>query len=200
MTDPCGIVDTIQSNLQAMEIESAAKCIGAEDTTTALPESASSMEEVNREGSSSNNADTPDDDTTNDSPNDGQEVEETTKNKETAKEHKITGFLRKFAIKTKDDESDASTGKNEEEKKEEPPKMAPVSDLSDLSRKICVVTTAGLPWRTGTAVNPLARALYLTRGRPKHSVTLMIPWLETREEQAKVYGSNVFDSPEEQEA
>lgn len=28
-------------------------------------------------------------------------------------------------------------------------KIATVSDLSDLSRKICVVTTAGLPWRTG---------------------------------------------------
>jgi len=77
-------------------------------------------------------------------------------------------------------------------------KIATVSDLSDLSRKICVVTTAGLPWRTGTAVNPLARALYLTRGRPKHSVILMIPWLETKDEQAKVYGSNVFDSQEEQ--
>ncbi|OEU16810.1 hypothetical protein FRACYDRAFT_138536, partial [Fragilariopsis cylindrus CCMP1102] len=64
---------------------------------------------------------------------------------------------------------------------------------------ICIVTTAGLPWRTGTAVNPLARALYLTRGRPKHHITLLIPWLENSEEQSKVYGSsNVFSSPEEQ--
>eukprot|EP00536_Pseudo-nitzschia_multiseries_P018143 jgi/Psemu1/264714/estExt_Genewise1Plus.C_21970008 len=77
--------------------------------------------------------------------------------------------------------------------------MAAVSDLSDPSRKIYVVTTASLPWRTGTAVNPLARALYLTRGRPKNAVTLMIPWLESLEEQAKLYGANVFETPEEQE-
>jgi hypothetical protein len=55
-------------------------------------------------------------------------------------------------------------------------------------------------YRTGTAVNPLARALYLTRGRPKNYVTLMIPWLDKKEEQAKVYGDTVFESMEEQEA
>ncbi|KAG7362996.1 hypothetical protein IV203_026356 [Nitzschia inconspicua] len=78
--------------------------------------------------------------------------------------------------------------------------IAPLSDLSDVNRRIYVVTTAGLPWRTGTAVNPLARALYLTRGRPKYYVTLMIPWLEKKEEQAKVYGDTSFDSTEEQAA
>lgn len=92
-----------------------------------------------------------------------------------------------------DDDDDATETMGEES-------IAAVSDLSDLQRRICVVTTAGLPWRTGTAVNPLARALYLTRGRPKGYVTLMIPWLETKEEQAKVYGQTTFDSLEEQEA
>lgn len=79
-------------------------------------------------------------------------------------------------------------------------KVAPVSDLRDPQRRICVVTTAGLPWRTGTAVNPLSRALFLTRGRPKHHVTLMIPWLDSKDEQAKVYGKDTFDTPGEQEA
>lgn len=74
------------------------------------------------------------------------------------------------------------------------------SDLSRPDRKIWVVTTAALPWRTGTSVNPLARALYLTRGRPKYAVTLMIPFLPDKEEQAKLFGKDViFETPEEQE-
>lgn len=78
-------------------------------------------------------------------------------------------------------------------------KIAPVSDLSDTQRRICVVTTAAVPWRTGTAVNPLSRALYLTRGRPKGYVTLMVPWLAKKEEQGKVYGKDTFDTQEQQE-
>lgn len=54
--------------------------------------------------------------------------------------------------------------------------------------------------RTGTAVNPLARALYLTRGRPRGYVTLLVPWLDRKEEQAKVYGDTLFESMEEQDA
>lgn len=77
--------------------------------------------------------------------------------------------------------------------------ITPESDLSNPNRRIWVVTTASLPWRTGTAVNPLARALYLTRGRPKHFVTLCIPWVK-HDDQVKIFGPNTaFDNQQEQE-
>ena len=62
------------------------------------------------------------------------------------------------------------------------------SDLRNSNRRIWVVTTAALPWRTGTAVNPLLRALYLTRGRPRGHVTLVIPWLQDVKSRVKLYG------------
>lgn len=81
--------------------------------------------------------------------------------------------------------------------------LTAASDLSNPSRRICIVTTAALPWRTGTAVNPLMRALYLTRGRPSHSVTLYVPWLASAEARRKLYGeSHAFDDdngPRQQE-
>jgi hypothetical protein len=189
MTDPCGIVDTIQMNLESA---TPVACLGAVDTT--VGKTLTDGKEAGEEGTSPRALG--DAISIEEKPSD--EVEETsTKSKEEEKKPKKLSGLLRWTTKAKDEVPETS---EEDEKEEEPPKMAPISDISDPSRKICVVTTAGLPWRTGTAVNPLARALYLTRGRPKHSVTLMIPWLETREEQAKVYGSNIFETPEEQEA
>lgn len=103
----------------------------------------------------------------------------------------------------------------------------PASDISNPNRNICVVTTAALPWRTGTAVNPLLRALYLVKYQNEcrekkrltdnnnavversteeekdekgGSVVLVIPWLESLEDRIKLYGqSNSFTNSDEQE-
>ena len=79
--------------------------------------------------------------------------------------------------------------------------IVPYTDISDPSKKIWIVTTAALPWMTGTAVNPLLRAAYLSTGRAERGgkVTIMIPWLERDEDRKKLYGDRNFDSKEEQE-
>ena len=92
----------------------------------------------------------------------------------------------------------------------DPKAITPQSDLRRPGRYIHIVTTAALPWMTGTAVNPLLRAAYMherleiinqnnTKKPGKYSwVTLVIPWLELPEDQQKIF-NEVFNSTKEQE-
>jgi hypothetical protein len=80
--------------------------------------------------------------------------------------------------------------------------ILPHTDIGDKSKNIWIVTTAALPWMTGTAVNPLLRAAYMAESRKEAvgKVTLMLPWLELEKDRDKIYGKErEFDTSEEQE-
>ncbi|XP_059596580.1 digalactosyldiacylglycerol synthase 2, chloroplastic isoform X2 [Vitis vinifera] len=69
----------------------------------------------------------------------------------------------------------------------------------DSKQHIAIFTTASLPWMTGTAVNPLFRVAYLTKGR-EFKVTLVIPWLSPKDQELVYPNKIILKSPSEQEA
>ncbi|GAX24032.1 hypothetical protein FisN_26Lh102 [Fistulifera solaris] len=82
--------------------------------------------------------------------------------------------------------------------------ITPESDLRLPDRHFHIVTTAALPWFTGTAVNPTLRAAYLHRKAQEINnstdqwVTLVVPWLELPQDQKQLYGE-IFSTQQEQE-
>ena len=76
--------------------------------------------------------------------------------------------------------------------------IVPESDLRNPERRIWIITTACLPWLTGTSVNPLLRAAYLAKDRPKGRITLMVPWLEAADQEIAFPPGVRFRTPDEQ--
>jgi digalactosyldiacylglycerol synthase len=78
-------------------------------------------------------------------------------------------------------------------------------DLLAPHTAIAVVSTAAIPWMTGTAVNPTLRAAFLARhpstgGAPPPAVTLAIPWLPPADQAALFPAATTFATPAHQAA
>ena len=71
------------------------------------------------------------------------------------------------------------------------------SRVLDENYHISIVTTAALPWMTGTSVNPLLRAAYLAKAGKR--VTLMVPWVHPLDQKLIFPAGLAFDTPLQQE-
>jgi len=73
----------------------------------------------------------------------------------------------------------------------------PASDLRLEGRRVAVVTTAALPWMTGTSINPLLRAAHLaSKG---YTVSLLLPWIDISQQRLLFPSGVTFDEPRQQE-
>lgn len=95
----------------------------------------------------------------------------------------------------------AAADEDEDAKRRAAPiRVSAASDMRLDGRHVTIVTTASIPWMTGTSVNPLLRASYLAQREGRRNVTLVLPWLEP-EDQAAIFPADLrFQSPAEQEA
>lgn len=77
--------------------------------------------------------------------------------------------------------------------------IVPESDLRDPDRRIWIITTACLPWMTGTSINPLLRAAYLAKDRAPGKITLMVPYVPMSEQHLTFGEDGIrFPNPESQ--
>ena len=91
------------------------------------------------------------------------------------------------------------------------PRFKVTDDVRLPNRTFTIVTTAALPWMTGTSVNPLLRAAYLANTRTekdeeerekeeeiKRKVALVVPWLPKCDQRQVFPKRQSFNYPEEQ--
>lgn len=70
--------------------------------------------------------------------------------------------------------------------------IVPETDVRLPNRRIWVITTACLPWMTGTSINPLLRAAYFAQSRPKGHVHLLVPWLKGEDQEVTACNGEPF--------
>ena len=73
----------------------------------------------------------------------------------------------------------------------------PASNLRLPGRYINVVTTAALPWMTGTSINPLLRAAHLAK--KGFAVNLVLPWVPPEQQEVIFPEGLRFEKPVQQE-